>query len=59
MMQPLPTKIFDWVDPKDFNLDNYSDDSPTCFFFDFDVDYPDKLHNFSCSKNKSNRKNVV
>ena len=28
MMQLLPTEIF-WVNPKDFNLDNYSDNYST------------------------------
>ena len=27
MMQLLPTKILDWVDPKDFSLDNQSNNS--------------------------------
>ena len=32
MMQVLQTEILDWVDPKDFNPDNYSNDSPIgCF----------------------------
>ena len=28
MMKLLPTEILDWDNPKDFNLDNYSYDSP-------------------------------
>ena len=24
MVQPLPTEKLDWVNPKDFSLDNYS-----------------------------------
>ena len=28
MMQLLSTEILDWVNPKDFNLDNYSNNSP-------------------------------
>ena len=32
MMQLLPTEIIDRVNPKDFNLDNYFNDSPIgCF----------------------------
>lgn len=41
MMQLLSTEIFDWINPKEFILDNYSKDSLICFFSDFD---PDKLH---------------
>ena len=29
MIQLLPTEILDWDNPKDFDLDNYSNDSPT------------------------------
>ena len=33
MMKLLTTKILDWLNPKYFNLDNYSNDSPIgCFF---------------------------
>ena len=31
MMQFLPTEILDWVNSKDFSLDNYSDNSPIVF----------------------------
>ena len=31
-IQLLPTEIFDWVNPKDFNLDNYSNDSRISHF---------------------------
>ena len=31
MMQILPTEILDWVNPKDFNLDRYSNDSPISY----------------------------
>ena len=32
MMQPLSTEILDWVNQKDLNLDNYSNDCPIgCF----------------------------
>ena len=44
MMQLLPTKIFDWVDPKDFGLHNYFNDSSKGCFLEVDIDYPDKLH---------------
>ena len=29
MIQLLPVEILDWVNPKDFHLDNYSDEG--CF----------------------------
>ena len=33
LMQRLPTEILDWVNPKDFTLDNCSNDSLiSCFF---------------------------
>ena len=32
MLQLFPTEILGWVNPKDFNLDNYSSNSPIgCF----------------------------
>ena len=46
MMQPLPSEILDWVNSKDFNLDNYSNDSPLGCFLEADLDYPDELHDF-------------
>ena len=44
MMQLLPTEISDWVNPKDFNLDNYSNNSPVGCFLEVDFNYPDELH---------------
>ena len=44
MMQLLPTQILDWINPKDFNIDNYSNDSPVGCFLDVDLDYPDKFY---------------
>ena len=32
LMQLLPTEILDWVDPKNFSLDSYSNDSRIGFF---------------------------
>ena len=46
MMQLLPTEILYWVNPKDFNLDNYSNDSPISCFLEVDLDYPDDLYDF-------------
>ena len=45
-MQLLPTEILDWVNPKDFNLDNYSNDSTLGCFLEVDLDYPAELHDF-------------
>ena len=44
MMQLLPTKILDWVNPKDFSLHNYSSNSPIGSSIEFDLDYPDEFH---------------
>ena len=44
MLQLFPTKILNWVDLKDFNQDNYSNDSPIGCLFEVDLDYPDELH---------------
>ena len=44
MMQLLPTKILDWVDPKGFNLDNYSKDGPIGCLLEVDLNHPDELH---------------
>ena len=43
-MQLLPTKLLDWINPKDFNLDNYSNDNSIGFFLEVDLDYLDELH---------------
>ena len=45
MKQLLPTEIRDWVNPKDFNLGNYSNGSSiiSCSL-KVDLDYPDELH---------------
>ena len=32
MMQFLPTEALDWVDPKDFNLDYYFNDTQIGYF---------------------------
>ena len=44
MMQPLPTEILHWVNPKIFNLENYSEDSLIGCFLEVDLGYPDELH---------------
>ena len=44
MIQLLPTEILDLVNPKYFNLDNYSNSSPIGCFLEADLDYPDELH---------------
>ena len=48
MMKLLPTAVCDWVDPKHFSLDKYSNDSSIGYFLEVDFDYPDEfddLHN--------------
>ena len=45
MTQLLPTEILDWVNSKDFNLDNYSNNSLIGCFLQVDPYYPDELHN--------------
>ena len=44
MVQLLPSEILHWVNPKDYILDNYSNDSPIACFLKVDPDYLDKLH---------------
>ena len=44
MIQLLPTKVLDWVNPESFNLDNYYIDIPLGCFVEVDLDYPDELH---------------
>ena len=43
MTELLPTEILYWVNPKDCNLDNYSNNSPIGCFVKVDLDYPDEL----------------
>ena len=43
-MQLFPTKIFYWANPKDFNLDNYSNNIPIVCLLEFDLDYSEELH---------------
>ena len=45
-MQPFLTEMLDWVDQKDFNLDNCSISSPTESFLEIDLDYLEDLHDF-------------
>ena len=45
MIKLLPIEILDWVNSKDFNLDNFSDDSPVGCFLEADLDYPDDYRN--------------
>ena len=47
MMQVLLREILDWVNPKDFNIDNYSNDSPIGYFWEVDLDHPDELHDLN------------
>ena len=45
MIKLLPIEILDWVNSKDFNLDNFSDDSSVGCFLEADLDYPDDYRN--------------
>ena len=44
MIQVLRTGIIDWANPKDFSLNNYSNDSSRDCFWEVNLDYPDELH---------------
>ena len=44
MMQLFPTEILDWVNPKDFNLDNFYNYSPIACVLEAGLDYPNELH---------------
>lgn len=44
MMQPLSYEILYQIDPKNINLDNYSDDSSIGPLVEVDVDHPDEMH---------------
>ena len=46
MIKLLSTGMLDWVDPKDFNLDNYSKGSPIGCLLEVDFDCPDELHDY-------------
>ena len=43
-IQLLPIEILYWVDPKGFNLENYSDNGSEGCFLEVDFDYSDKLY---------------
>ena len=43
MMQLLQTEILHWTNPKDFSLDNCSNDSPIDWVLEVDLGYPNKL----------------
>ena len=43
MMKLLPTAVYDWVHPKNFILDKYSNDSSIGYFLEVDFDYCDEL----------------
>ena len=45
-MQLFLTEMLDWIDQKDFNLDNCSIISPTGSFLEIDLDYLEDLHDF-------------
>ena len=43
MMQLSPIETLDWVNPKDFNQDNYSNGTPIVCFLEVDLDYQDEF----------------
>ena len=43
MMQLSPIETLDWVNPKDFNQDNYSNGTPIVCFLEVDLDYHDEF----------------
>ena len=49
MLQKLPVNNFEWIkDTSQFNEDfikNYNEESDEGYFFEVDVQYPEKLHN--------------
>lgn len=47
MRQPLPYSNFRWLDREEINalqLAQVSDDSPTGYILEVDLDYPEELH---------------
>ena len=40
----LSTEMLDWVNPKDFNLNSYSNNIPIGFFLEIYLYYSDELH---------------
>ena len=59
LIQLLPTEMLDWVNPKDFNLDNYSNYSTMACFLEGDLDYPDELHDLYNEHNLRNGKIAI
>ena len=44
MSQSLPVGDFKWLDPEDFILDNYTDDTRKGVILEVDLEYPEGLH---------------
>ena len=44
MMKFRPREILDWAHLKNFDLGNYTNDSPICCFLKVHLDYPNELH---------------
>ena len=44
MMQICPTNLLDWVNQRHFNLNENSNNSPTVFFLEVDLRYPNKFY---------------
>ena len=43
MSKFLPTSGFKWIDPKEFDLDNYTTTSSKGCVFEINLEYPEEL----------------
>ena len=64
MVQLVPTKILDWLNPKNFSLDTYLKHSSISCFSEVDLNYPDEIHDLQndyplVGEQKSTRRIVV
>ena len=44
MSKFLPTSGFKWIDPKEFNVNKYTSNSPKECVFEVGLEYPKELH---------------
>ena len=64
MIKLLPIETLDWTNPKNFNLDNYSDNGSKGYFLEVDLDYPEELDDLHSDyplapkKTKSNKRKL-
>ena len=56
MMQLLPTEMLDWVNPKNLNLHNYSNDIQIDCFLEVDINYSKELHDLDHDYHLANEK---